>query len=119
MIGKPNLDKIKERANLLYIHLKDGILRTKPELCNILGWEYNTSNDRRIREIISMLAKKVPIISTSDNKGYRMAKNICDLEEVEHQWKELDSRIQELEERKKPLIDFYEKARVYDENKRT
>lgn len=119
MIEKPNLDKIKERANIIYVYLKDGKTRTKSELCGALGWEYNSSNDRRVREIISILAKKIPIISTSDSRGYRIAKSILDLDDVEHQWRELDSRISELEERKSPLIKFYEKAKKIYEDKRT
>jgi hypothetical protein len=49
------------------------------------------------------------LIATSDQRGYKIAKTKADLEEVIHQWKELDSRIEQLEERKKPLIEFYEK----------
>jgi hypothetical protein len=56
-----------------------------------------------------MIGKKRPLISTSDSKGYKIAKTKADLEEVCHQWKELDSRILQLQERRKPLIEFYEK----------
>lgn len=50
----------------------------------------------------------MPLIATSDQKGYKIAKSKRDLEEVEHQWKELDSRIENLKERVTPLIKFYE-----------
>ena len=65
---------------------------------------------------MSVLATKKPIISTSDSKGYRMAVKRSDLEDVEHQWRELDSRIKQLQKRVTPLIDFYEKAK-YGEQK--
>ena len=68
----------------------------------------NNNTERQIRELISILAKRVPVIATSDSKGYYVASKPEDLEKVEHQWKEIDSRIAELDKRRKPLIDFYE-----------
>lgn len=106
---KPELtEKQKERANDVYRYLKTYGVSTKQELCNFLDWKYNSSNDRRIREILSILAKKVPIISLSNQKGYKLA-TIKDMDDVIHQWKEFDSRIKEMEARRKPLIDFYSK----------
>lgn len=109
-IKKPELSELeKKRGNELYKYMYLRGTCTKEELCEVLGWTYNTSNDRRIRELISLIGKKVPVISTSDSKGYRIAKSKEDLEAVVHQWREIDKRQTELEERKKPLMKFYEK----------
>lgn len=102
---KPITDKMKERANAMYLLLKQGGFWTKEQLGERLG----IKNERTVRDVISALSKRVPIISTSDNKGYALAMSEKDLEYVIHTWKEHDSRQQELEERKKPLIKFYEK----------
>ena len=102
---KPITDGMKDKANAMYVIMKRGGFWTKQQLGDILG----IKNERSVRDVISLLSKKVPIISTSDCKGYALAKSVDDLEDVIHTWKELDSRIAELEERKKPLINFYEK----------
>lgn len=81
----------------------------KKTMCEFMGWEYTSSNDRKLRIVLSNIAKVKPLISTSDQKGYYIAKTKADLEAVTHQWKEVDSRIEELEARKAPLINFYEK----------
>ncbi len=107
-VEKPQITAIQERANIIYRYLRaKQDYCTKKELCFVLGWEYNTSNERRIRDILSLLSHKKPIIATSDNnKGYKLAQTQQDIEEVEHTWKELDKRIEEIENRKKPLISF-------------
>lgn len=84
---------------------------TKEFICQSLGWEYNSSTERKVRDLLSKIAKVKPLISTSDQKGYYIARKVEDLEAVTHCWKEIDSRIAELEERRKPLIDFYEKCK--------
>jgi DNA-binding winged helix-turn-helix (wHTH) protein len=94
----------KDNGNKLYRYMMQHDVCTKEELFNVLGWD--KSKDRQLRDLISMIAKKVPVISTSDSKGYKIAKSVKDIEEVKHQWKEIDKRQQELEARKKPLIDF-------------
>lgn len=110
-IKKPELSMLdRRRGNELFHYLRRAQrLVTKEELCAVLGWKFNRSNERRIRELISLLAKRVPIIATSNEKGYKLAMTPQDLEAVKHQWNELDSRIDELAERRKPLIRFYEK----------
>lgn len=107
-IGKPLTENARIKANACYFLLKktNGFL-SKEEIGNELG----IKNERTVRDVISLVATKVPIISTSDNKGYKMAKTVEDLEEVIHTWKEFDSRIASYEERKKPLIKFYEKMK--------
>ena len=106
-IKKPITENQKELANKLYMFLKAQDVVTKEEMLEFLGWGKN--KDRQLRDILSLIGKKKPLIATSDQKGYKIAKDISDLEEVEHQWKELDSRIANLEERRTPLIKFYEK----------
>lgn len=103
---KPLTENIKDRANSLYYFLRDKCdYVTKEEIGEFLG----VKNERSVRDIIALLATKKPIISNSGGKGYKLARTVEDLEEVEHTWKEIDSRIEQLEIRKKPLIKFYEK----------
>jgi hypothetical protein len=105
---KPVTDNMKQKVNECYLFLKGiGRYATKEEIGEHLG----VSNERQVRDIISVLATKKPIISKSNSCGYRLAMTEKDLEEVENVWKEIDSRIEQLEERKKPLIKFYEKIK--------
>lgn len=104
--GKPTLSNSQEKANELFLYLKSkGDYATKEEIGAYLG----VKNERSVRDIISLLATKKPILSNSGGKGYKLAQTIDDLEEIEHTWAEIDSRIEQLQERKKPLIKFYEK----------
>ena len=103
---KPITDNMKDKANRLFKYLKDiGRYATKEEIGEYLG----VRSEREVRDIVSLLATKKCIISTSSSKGYKLAQSVDDLEDVIHCWKEMDSRIEQLEERKKPLIAFYEK----------
>lgn len=106
---KPMTQKQKENGNKLYKFMMTKDVVTKEDMFAVLGWD--KSKDRQLRDLISLIAKKVPVISTSDTRGYKIAKTKEDLKEVEHQWKELDKRISELELRKQPLIKFYELAK--------
>ena len=106
-IEKPMTENQRQNGNKLYRLLMAYDVVTKEEMLAELGWD--SKKDRQLRDLLSMIGKKRPLISTSDSKGYKMAKTKADLEEVKHQWKELDSRIEQLKERRKPLIDFYEK----------
>lgn len=109
MYEKPMTPNQKENGNKLYRYLYYKGTATKEQMLEFLGWD--KSKDRQLRDLISFIAKKVPIIATSDKKGYSIAKDEKDLDDVIHQWKEHDKRQQELETRKKPLIEFYEKYR--------
>ena len=109
---KPITDNMKEKVNALWAEMRDGRTHNLEEVCGVRG----VKSERQARDIMSVLATKKPIISTSDSKGYRMAVKRSDLEDVEHQWRELDSRIKQLQKRVTPLIDFYEKAK-YGEQK--
>lgn len=106
---KPMTENQKINGNKLYKFMMGNDVLTKEQMLNALGWD--SKKDRQLRDLISMIAKKVPVISTSDSKGYKIAKTKEDLELVCHQWKENDSRIEEIQARTKPLIDFYEKFR--------
>lgn len=99
-IEKPTIDKISQRANDLYLLLKakKGFV-TKTEIGAYLG----VKNERTVRDIISFLATKKPIISNSAGAGYKLALTVEDLEEVEHTLKEISSRIEELQKRMQPL----------------
>lgn len=106
-IKKPKMtEATRGRLNELYILLKQRNYK-KIEIM-----EYFGVGERTAREMISIVSKRAPVIATSDNSGYRIARTAEDLEEVIHSWKEIDSRQKELEERKKPLIKFYEKKRA-------
>lgn len=106
MYGKPITDNMKDKANKLYFFLKEqGRYVTKEEIGVFLG----IKNERSVRDVISLLATRKPIISNSGGKGYKLAQSKEDLEEVEHTWAELSSRMEELEKRIKPLINFREK----------
>ena len=106
MIGKPKLTRVQERANKLYEYLKtqDDYV-TKEQI----GVYLDIKDERSVREVISLLATKKPILSNSGNKGYKLAKSKQDLEDLKHSWMELDSRIEELQKRREPLIKFYER----------
>ena len=106
-IKKPEMSKkTRARLNELYLMLTQRTYK-KLEIMSHFG-----VTERTAREMISVISKKAPVIATSDNSGYRIAITAEDLTAVEHSWKEIDSRQAELEERKKPLIEFYEKAQV-------
>jgi biotin operon repressor len=78
---------------------------SKEQIGEFLG----LSNERSVRDVISLLATKKPIISHSGSKGYKLAQTEKDMEEVERTWAELSSRMQEIEKRTAPLIAFREK----------
>lgn len=104
---KPMTENEKINGNKLYRYLMTHDLVTKEEMLEHLGWD--KKKDRQLRDLLSMIGRKVCLISTSDSKGYRIAKGPNDLDDVIHQWREIDNRIIALQERKQPLIKFYEK----------
>ena len=108
-IKKPMTENEKKNGNLLYKYLMQNDVVSKEEMLAVLGWD--SKKDRQLRDLLSMIGKKVPLIATSDQKGYKIAKTKADLEQVCHQWRELDSRINNLDERRKPLIKFYEQIK--------
>ena len=98
--------EMRDKLNLMYNTLKKGF-HTKQELMEIFGL-----GERQIRMLVTEVSHRFPVISTSGtNAGYRLATSIDDLEEVEHTWAELSSRMEELEKRIKPLIAFCDKMK--------
>lgn len=103
---KPLTDNIKQKANALFDYLiQQNDYVTKEQIGEYLG----IKNERSVRDIISLLATKKPIISKSNSKGYKLAKSSKDLQDCLNVWREIDSRIEELKKRREPLIKFYEK----------
>ena len=107
---KPELSAaMRMRANEVWRLLKEKVC-TKEELeRRFYPNSKPGSHERQIRELIAIVAKKVPVISTSDSKGYWIASKPEDVTHAKHAWKEIDSRIEELDARRQPLIAFCEK----------
>jgi hypothetical protein len=105
-VKKPMTENEKFYGNKLYSFLMQNDVVTKEEMLKYLDWD--KSKDRQLRNLLSLIGQKVPLIATSDQKGYKIAKTEKDLADVEHQWKENDSRIKVLQDKNKPLIKFYE-----------
>lgn len=63
-------------------------------------------HERVARDMISEIAKRAPIISTSDNKGYRIATAYQDLGDVRHAHNENSKRAGEILKRNIPLEEF-------------
>lgn len=68
--------------------------------------------ERTARDMISEIAKRVPVIALSDSKGYRIAVTEDDIEDAKHAFFENRKRSGEIEKRNKPLIDFLENKGV-------
>lgn len=114
---KPTTEKQKDIANEIYrILLLARKFMSKEDICAKLGWEYNTTNDRKVRDTINLIKKRKPIVATPDRKGYFAPILRGDLDEIVHQWQYVDKIIADLEETKKPLIKFYEKAKKTVDN---
>lgn len=94
---------MRARLNKLYSLLKEGY-QSKQYLCNLFG-----IGERQIRQMIEVISHRFPVISTSGtNAGYKIATSVEDLDEAIHTWREIDSRQEELDKRKQPLIRFVE-----------
>lgn len=85
---------------------------TKTQICEIIG----SKDERAARDVVAHLRKRHPIISTSDGRGYKLARKRSDLEEAEHTLAELSSRIEELEKNMKPLYKFRDWAKYGGQN---
>ena len=66
-IEKPMTENQKYYGNMLYKVLMVNDIVTKEEMLAHLGWDKN--KDRQLRDLLSMIGKKKPLISTSDSKG--------------------------------------------------
>ena len=107
-IEKPLTEKMREKANACYRLFRDtdGYL-TKSEI----GEYLSLKDERQVRDVISLVATKVPIISKSNSKGYKMAKTAADYDEAMNTWAEVSSRMEQLEKRIYPLIKFKDKIK--------
>ena len=105
---KPITDNIKQKANTLYEYL---LIQNDYVSKEQIGAYLGIKNERSVRDVISLLATKRPIISHSGNKGYKIARHKSDLDEVQRCWAELSSRVEELEKRMQPLITFRDKVK--------
>ena len=110
---KPEMTtKEKERCNEIYALLKShGGYVTKEELCETLGWKWNSSSDRKIRDLISLIAYRFPIISTSDGKGYKLVGKVgvTEAKELLHQAKEHEARADKILARNEPIMRYLDK----------
>ena len=110
--SKPKISKFNERCDMVVEFLKKREYVTKAEIAEHLGLVW-PKQDRQIRDMIAHISWIYPIVSTSDtNKGYKLAKEMSDVELVKHSWAEIDKRILELSKRKRPLIAFLDKRNV-------
>lgn len=107
-MSQSNEAKSKFQSDMLPL-LKDGV-KTKAELQELLN-----TGERFVRLEISRCSMYYPVLATSDKSGYRLAKNINDLEdeklleeleEINHSIHEISSRIKCLKKRLKPLIAY-------------
>lgn len=100
----------RNRLNKVYSMLKTST--TKEEI--VLNLDIN---ERVARDLISYIKKKFPVISNSQNKGYRLALSVDDLEDAKQTIAEARSRINDLQEGIKPLEDFVDRIGVVYEEK--
>jgi biotin operon repressor len=100
-------EEMRAKLNKMYKLLKERFY-SKQELMEIFGL-----GERNIRQMVTHISHRFPVISTSGtNAGYKIATSDADLELVEHSWKELSSRVEEIEKRIEPLIKFRDKIRT-------
>lgn len=78
-----------------------------------IGEKLHITSEREVRDVISICSMHYPVIAVSSKKGYRRAKAIdnlddkelqLEIDEVEHQLRELKSRVDCLKKRMKPLV---------------
>ena len=112
-----NKATLRLRFNKLEEMLKQKVW-TKQELVNYFYGITNKysaeyiSREREVREMIARLRDGgIPVISTSDKKGYWIATDyVTDYAEAKHSSNELHSRINKLQRRVKAIDDFCERA---------
>lgn len=106
---KPMSQKTKDRLNAVARRLIDWQLKEDLQ-------SYLHCDERTVRDLVSTVSKRVPIISVSDKKGYKRAMTQEDLELAKQSYAELESRVRELFARMKPLANFISKFKVGGEN---
>ena len=104
MNTKPELTESEKRLGNSIARLLKERTYTKEELIKIFG-----ISERKIRDIVSEIAKRRPIISNSSSKGYKWAGNsVDDCKAILRQWRENDSRARQITSRNEPLVKHLE-----------
>ena len=93
----------RNKINALYRELKSRTM-TKADVMDFLGCD-----ERGARAFIHEVAIRVPVISTSDKKGYRVADRTKphDVKEAKHAMLENEKRADEILKRNAPLKEFF------------
>lgn len=108
-----NIKQTKKAKETYYHPIIDLLFSDEPLSKDEIGEKLHITSDRKIRDIIAQCSMHYPIIATSDRAGYRRAKAIdklsdveleYEIEKVEHQLNELKSRVKCLKKRMKPLV---------------
>jgi len=99
-------DENKAKLNELVRRLRVRPM-TKAEIMSM----FNT-NERTAREMVSEIAKRCPVPSTSDKKSYKIAVSKEDIPIVIHAINENKKRAEEILKRNEPLERFLKENRV-------
>lgn len=79
----------------------------REELSAYLGWDFTVVGDRKTRAVIAKIAKKYPMISLSNGRGYKLVKMDKYREskmQMQAQIEENKHRATEILKRNKPLL---------------
>ena len=97
---KPMTQKDKEMLNSMAKMLAVDWM-TKPEIMKMFRL-----GERKARDCVNAIAKRVPIMSLSSGKGYKWARSIDDPDNAIAARNELRSRKKEMQEREERLTEF-------------
>lgn len=100
----------KDKINALYRELKSRTM-TKADVMDFLGCD-----ERGARAFIHEVAIRVPVISTSDKRGYRVADRTKphDVKEAKHAMLENEKRADEILKRNAPFKEFFRQLESND-----
>lgn len=93
-------EKNRVKLNELVQMLRNGII-TKQDVITSFGVD-----ERTARDMLPEIAKRCPLVSMSDKKGYRIATNTDDIEDAMHAFNENKKRAAEILKRNQPLERF-------------
>ncbi len=85
---------------------------SKGDICKM----FHIGNERVARAKVSVIAQKLPVISSSKREGYKIATDEDAIELLIRADNEIKSRIEELEKRRKPLQEAIQKRKVAGES---
>ena len=88
---RPMSELQKQRINAIYCRLSCG-QATKEELMCLIS----VNDERTVRDCISQLKRRYPVISLSGEKGYRLALTAEDIEDAKHMIAAEESRAKEV-----------------------